>query len=174
MRCVCICAPDTLDVWHECPCLAHYIVTWEAWTSWTPRYVNHNKLFLGAKFYGLALPLYFFTLNYFVSWPVIFSISYSCRIVYIAWREIRRSCSKKFGNFRGEGCVGRHTLEWSVGSLTFKEEDHSLSASAVRDSMLNVMAAAVHNWLKEKCLMQVTKYYQGGNIMDTAMCWARN
>jgi hypothetical protein len=54
------------------------------------------------------------------------------------------------------GRVGRHTLEWSVGRLTFKEEDHSLSTSAVGDSMRNVMAAAVHNWLKEKCLMQVT------------------
>jgi hypothetical protein len=154
--CVNICAPDTLDVWHECLCLVHYVVTREAWNSWTPRHVNHNKLFLRARFYGLALSVYFFTLNSFVSWPVIFSISFSCRIVYITWRELHQNCSKKFGNFRGESCVGRHTLEWSVGRLTFKEEDHSLSASAVRDSVLTVMAVAVHNWLKEKCLMLVT------------------
>jgi len=154
--CVYVCAPDTLGLWHECLCLAHYVVTIEARNSWTPRHVNHNKLFLGATFYVLALPLDFFTLNSFVSWPVIFSISFSYRIVYITWRKLPQNCSKKFGDFGGEGCVGRPTLGWNVGSLTFKEVDHSLSTSAVRDSMLSVMAAAVHNWLKEKCLMQVT------------------
>jgi hypothetical protein len=92
--CVYICAPDTLDVWHECLCLAHYVLTREAWTSWTPRHVNHNKLFLGATFYGRSFSLYFFTFNSFVSWPVICSISFSCRIVYITWRELGQNCSK--------------------------------------------------------------------------------
>ena len=152
MRCVYICAPDTLDVWHKHLCLARCTVTREACTSWTPRHVNHNKLFLWATFYGLALPLYLFTLNSFVPWPVISSISFSCRIVYITRRGLRQNC-KKFGNFRCEVCVGRHTLGWSVHSLTFEEEEHSLLAAAVRDSMLNVIPAAVHSWLKEKCLV---------------------
>ena len=92
--CVYVCALDTLDVWHERLCPARYVVTGEACTSWTPRHVNHNKLFLWATFYGLALLLYLITLNYFVPWPVIFSASFSCRIVYITRRGLRQNCSK--------------------------------------------------------------------------------
>lgn len=108
---------------------------------------TYEPQFLGTTFNGLTLPLCFFTLNPFVPWPVVFSIRFSCKIVYITWRELRQNCSKKLRNFRGEVRVGRHTLEWSGGSLTFTEEDYSLSASAVCDSMLNIMAVAVHNWL---------------------------